>query len=98
MLRHLKNMLKNDGIWGGDSTDIELVFGHINTNKDRKSFTIHIITSFGLKGEGRSLLNQTSGLTRAVNPTNLSWLKAGNRLHSWLESQGKISCPALPVF
>ena len=98
MLRHLKNMLKNDGIRVGDSADVKLVFGHINTNKDRKSFTIHIITSFGLKGEGRSLLNQTSVLTRAVSPTNLSWLKAGNRLPKWLESQGEISCPALPVF
>ena len=62
------------------------------------SFTIHIITSFGLKGEGRSLLNQTSVLTRAVSPTNLSWLKAGNRLPKWFESQGAFSCPALPIF
>jgi hypothetical protein len=91
-------VLKNDRIRIGDSTDIKLVFGHINTYKDRKSFTIHIRTSFGLKGEGRSLLNQTSRLTRVVNPINLLWLKAGNRLHSWLESQGEKSCPALPVF
>jgi hypothetical protein len=43
----------------------------------------HTKTSFRLiklKGEGRGLLNQTSGVTRVKNPTNLSWLKAGDRL------------------
>lgn len=69
--------------------------------KTEKGFRIHTITPFGLKGlkgQGRGLLNQTSILTRVVNPTNLLWLKAGNRLQKWLESQGTKSCPALPIF
>jgi hypothetical protein len=58
------------------------MLGDINTDKDGEALR-HTKTSFRLiklKGEGRGLLNQTSGVTRVKNPTNLSWLKAGDRL------------------
>ncbi len=97
---HIENRFEDDRSRILDNTGVELILGDVNTDKDGEVFR-HTKTSFRLiwlKGEGRSLLNQTSRVTRVKNPTNLSWLKAGDRLLKWLESQGWISRPALPTF
>lgn len=73
---------KSDRSWVLDSIGVELILGDVNTDKDGEVLR-HTKTSFRLiwlKGEGRSLQNQTSRVTRVKNPTNSSWLKAGDRL------------------
>ena len=94
LLGHIERRLEDDGIGIRDSADVELIIGNIDADKDGESG--HTESSFQLMRAG-SLLNQSSMLTRAESPTNLSWLKAGNRLSKWLKSQGILSCPALNV-
>jgi hypothetical protein len=97
---HIESRFEDDRIRILDSTGVEIMLGDVNTDKDGEVLR-HTKTSFRLirlKGEGRGLLNQTSSVTRVKNPTNLSWLKAGDRLLEWLESQGIASRPALPIF
>jgi hypothetical protein len=79
---HIESRFEDDRIRILDSTGIEVILGDVNTDKDGEVLR-HAKTSFRLiwlEGEGRGLLNQTSGVTRVKNPTNLSWLKAGDRL------------------
>ena len=100
MFGHIESRFEDDRRRILDSTGVEIMLGDMNTDKDGEALR-HTKTSFRLirlKGEGRGLLNQTSRLTRVKNPTNLSWLKAGDRLLEWLESQGIVSRPALPIF
>ncbi len=82
LLGHIESRFEDDRIRILDSTGVELILGDVNTDKDGEALR-HDKTSFRLiwlEGEGRGLLNQTSGVTRVKNPTNLSWLKAGDRL------------------
>ncbi|SDH13866.1 hypothetical protein SAMN04488510_1061, partial [Fervidobacterium changbaicum] len=95
LLGHIERRFEDDGTGIRDSADVELILGNIDA--DEYGEVIHTRTSFQLMRAG-SLLNQSSMLTRAESPTNLSWLKAGNRLPKWLKSQGDISCPALNFF
>jgi hypothetical protein len=79
---HIESRFEDDRRWILDGTGVEIMLGDVNTDKDGEALR-HTKTSFRLirlEGEGRGLLNQTSKLTRVKNPTNLSWLKAGDRL------------------
>ena len=79
---HIESRFEDDRRWILDGTGVEIMLGDVNTDKDGEVLR-HTKTSFRLirlKGEGRGLLNQTSKLTRVKDPTNLSWLKAGDRL------------------
>jgi len=97
---HIESGFKDDKIRILDRTGIEFILGNVNTNKDGEVFR-HDKASFRLiwlKGEGRNLQNQTSRVTRVKNPTNLLWLKAGDRFLKWLDSQGIRSRSTLSIF
>ncbi|WP_448376390.1 hypothetical protein [Fervidobacterium sp.] len=90
MFGHIEGRFENDRSRILNSTCVELILGDVDTDKDGEVLR-HNKTSFvliWLEGEGEEMQNQTSRVTRVKNPTNSSWLKAGDRLLKWLESQG----------
>jgi hypothetical protein len=87
---HIESRFEDDRRRILDSTGVEIMLGDMNTDKDGEALR-HTKTSFRLirlKGEGRGLLNQTSGVTRVKNLTNLSWLKAGTDSLNGLKAKG----------
>jgi hypothetical protein len=74
---HIESRFEDDRIRILDSTGVEIMLGDINTDKDGEVLR-HTKTSFRLiklKGEGRGLLNQTSGVTRVKKPNQLIMVK-----------------------